>query len=296
MFSRQSLTRSIEAKTTEFKPLDLFLPPRILSRSGESSKERQPGDGGHCQRTMGNNRIVFVSDVHLDHLVPDRMDRFDRFLSEDLPNLECSHLYLLGDIFNIWYRDARIQRKYGQRIFDRLIELSQSGIHLEMVVGNRDFALCFDRRLSLPFPVHPTRIRRTHGGLDFLLCHGDDLCTRDWGYRLLHGIIRRRIPMAVFHSLSSDPKEWIVQKLINLTHEVTKRKPFWKTQPYWPYMNALVDEGMDVCIQGHRHYRSYRILEGARRTGRLFVLPRWGELASGIVFDPEDKTFSFFDR
>jgi UDP-2,3-diacylglucosamine hydrolase len=224
------------------------------------------------------------------------MDRFERFLFEDLPAIKVHRLFLLGDVFNIWYRDDRMESLYGRRILKMLERFLEAGGAVEWVVGNRDFALCFDRNLDLPFPIHRTAIQRKIGRLSFYLCHGDDLCKKDYSYRLLHGAIRQQFPMDVFHSLPSAKKEWIVAQLINLTHEITRRKAFWKTQPHHPFIAGWIDRGIDVIVQGHRHYRTYTKVEGARRMGRLFVLPRWYQRASGLVYDPQRDEFSFFDR
>jgi len=101
--------------------------------------------------------------------------------------------------------------------------------------------------------------------------------------------------MAAFHSLNTEWKQRIVDLLINLTHEVKRKKAFWKTEPYWPFVNRLVDQGMDVCIQGHKHDRTYRRLEGEKRIGRHFVLPRWFDHACGLKYETETDRFHFFD-
>lgn len=240
--------------------------------------------------------VAFISDVHLDHLVPQRIERFERFLFKDLPQMGIRHVFLLGDIFNIWYVDPRLADLFGTRVLDILRRFVDQGGNLEYVLGNRDFSLWFDPSLQVPFAIHKSRIQRQIGNQTFCLCHGDDLATQDLGYRLLHGVIRQRIPMAMFHALSSERKEAIVKMLINLTHEVTRRKSLWRTQPYWPFVESLVDQGVDVCVHGHRHYRTYRILEGQRRRGRHFILPRWTGFASGLLYVPEEDRFQFFDR
>ncbi len=240
--------------------------------------------------------VVFLSDIHLDHQVPGRIDRFERFLFHDLTGMGVRHLFLLGDIFNIWYADQRLAGLYGTRVLNLLGRFVEAGGYLEFVTGNRDFSLWFDPALKVPFPLHNKRIFRQIGNQYFCLCHGDDLATQDLGYRLLHGMIRQRIPMAMFHALSSDQKEAIVRILINLTHEVTRRKSLWRTQPHWPFVENLVDQGVDVCVHGHRHYRTYRILEGQHRMGRHFILPRWTSFASGLLYQPEEDRFHFFDR
>jgi UDP-2,3-diacylglucosamine hydrolase len=240
--------------------------------------------------------VVFMADIHMDDRVPKRISRFEKFLLEDLPAMGVHHLFLLGDIFNIWYRDKELEESYGQRILEMLNQFVIQGGSLDYVVGNRDFALCFDESLTVRFNLHKNRIIRTIGDLTFCLCHGDDLCRGDFGYRLLHGAIRQQIPMNSFHALSSERKRKFVNMMINLTYEVKKNKSYWKVLPHWPYVHEQVDQGIDVFIQGHRHYRTYRILEGKKRMGRFFVLPRWIRYASGLYYDPAEDRFQFFDR
>lgn len=240
--------------------------------------------------------VVFLSDVHLDHQVPDRIERFEQFLFQDLVEMEIRHLFLLGDIFNIWYVDQRLADLYGKHVLNLLGKFVREGGYLEYVVGNRDFSLWFDPSLQVPFPIHSRMIFRQIGERKFCLCHGDDLATQDLGYRLLHGVIRQKLPMTAFHALPYNKKEALVRLLINLTHEVTRRKSLWRTQPYWPYVESLVDQGVDVCVHGHRHYRTYRILEGKRRLGKHFILPRWTAFASGLMYKPKEDRFLFFDR
>lgn len=242
-----------------------------------------------------NDRVAFASDIHLDHVVPERIARFQRFLLQDLPALGVGKVYLLGDVFNIWYKDPMLDELYGNRILELFSRYLEMGYALEYVVGNRDFALCFDKTLQVPFPIHPNGIRRKIGHRDFFLCHGDNLCRKDYGYHILHGVIRRDFPMAAFHGLGSDAKKKLVNLLVNLSHHVKERKARWKTEPHWPYLERMVDAGLDVCVQGHKHEQTFRVLEGKRRTGRHFILPRWQTRASGLIYSPGEDRFSFFD-
>jgi UDP-2,3-diacylglucosamine hydrolase len=242
-----------------------------------------------------SENVVFISDIHMDHEVPRRIERFERFLLEDLTALGCRRLFLLGDIFNIWYKDSRVAQLYGDRLLTLIGKFAMEGNEVEWVVGNRDFALGFDPRLELPFPLHSGPIFRQVGSRQFYLCHGDNLCKKDYGYHLLHGAIRQRFPMAVFHSLGSDAQARIVAMLINLTHEAKKRKAQWRTEPYLPFLRGLVEEGVDVCIQGHKHDQTYRVLEAETRTGTHFILPRWFDRAVGLVYEPQPDRFRFFD-
>jgi len=244
---------------------------------------------------VNDGRVVFASDAHLDHEVPERIELFERFLFKVLPALGCRKLFLLGDLFNIWYIDPCLADRYGDRILELLSLYTEEGGELEFVVGNRDFALCYDPLLAAPFPVHAAPIHRRIGERNFYLCHGDNLCRKDYGYHLLHGAIRRDLPMACFHALGTRAKEGIVNALINLSHEAKKRKSRWRTQPYRPYLRSLVAEGTDVIIQGHKHDRTYQEIYTKGRTARHFVLPRWFDQICGLAYDPASDRFSYFD-
>lgn len=239
--------------------------------------------------------VCFIGDVHLDDQVPERIGEFKRLLFEVLPAFGCRDLYLLGDIFHIWYRDQTLSKRYGDEILDILADFVRVGNNLEFVVGNRDFALCFDSTRQFPFPVHATGIERTIGPRRFFLCHGDELNRKDMTYRILHSIIRQRLPMAMFHALGTKTKAALVGLLMNMTHEATARKPNWKTQPYWPYVEQLVDGGIDVCVQGHKHDRCYRQLESSQREGQHFIVPRWLDHPCGLIYSPKQDHFAFFD-
>ena len=243
-----------------------------------------------------NSPVVFVSDLHLDEMVPERLQRFERFLFEDLASLGCKDLYILGDVFNVWYRDCELAETYGDRILDLLARFREQGGQLEMVVGNRDFALCFDRTLDPPFPIHEKAIERMIGPRRFYLCHGDDLARKDYGYRVMHNLIRRKFPLAVFHSLGTSGKRFIVRALIGISQEVKKRKSIWRREAYRPFLADLVDGGIDVCIQGHRHSQAFRIIDGNIRSGRHFVLPRWFDRSCGLIYYPSEDRFRFFSQ
>ena len=124
--------------------------------------------------------MIFVSDVHLEPGRPDISERFFRFLEDQAR--QANALYLLGDLFEAWVGDdddddfANIVRK-------KLRALSESGVNLFFMHGNRDFLIGerFANDSGCQLLHDPTRLELY--GATLLLSHGDTLCTDDVGYQ-----------------------------------------------------------------------------------------------------------------
>lgn len=80
---------------------------------------------------------LFVSDLHLHAGMPRTTDAFFRFLQTEATRT--SSLYLLGDIFEYWAGDDDLQTPFNRTLCDALRLLSERGVKLYWIVGNRDF-------------------------------------------------------------------------------------------------------------------------------------------------------------
>ena len=86
--------------------------------------------------------IHFVSDLHLSPLTPGVTRIFLDFLRDRARAAE--HLYILGDLFEVWPGDDCIddpQDTFNGGIVNALRALSDSGVGLSVMHGNRDFLL-----------------------------------------------------------------------------------------------------------------------------------------------------------
>lgn len=140
---------------------------------------------------------VFISDLHLDDARPQATMAFARFLAA-LPE-DTDALYILGDLFEFWIGDDDDAALPGD-VARRLRAVSDRGIRIAFMAGNRDFALGedFARRAGFELLKDPTRID-LHGR-PALLMHGDTLCTDDVAYQAFRAQVRN--PAWLAHMLA----------------------------------------------------------------------------------------------
>ena len=128
--------------------------------------------------------IFFASDVHLASDTPAARAIEARFLSFlERARREASAVYLLGDIFEAWVGDEDLKRRAYQPAFAALRALTQAGVAVYFMAGNRDFLLSDAvlaklgmHRLTDPYVL-------SLPNWQFVLSHGDLYCTDDVAYQ-----------------------------------------------------------------------------------------------------------------
>jgi UDP-2,3-diacylglucosamine hydrolase len=104
---------------------------------------------------------------------------FFRFLQQRAA--QASHLYILGDLFDVWIGDDDEQAPIPE-VVAALRELTDAGTWLGVMHGNRDFLLgeqfCRDTGAALLGDPSSQLLQ----GIPTLLMHGDLLCTDDKDY------------------------------------------------------------------------------------------------------------------
>lgn len=123
---------------------------------------------------------LFISDLHLDESRPDISRLFFEFLKREAAYAEA--LYILGDFFEAWVGDDD-DSALGKQVIHALRELSESGVPVFFMRGNRDFLVGpdFARRAGLQILPDPCVLELY--GKPTLLMHGDLLCSDDVAYQ-----------------------------------------------------------------------------------------------------------------
>jgi len=123
---------------------------------------------------------LFGSDFHLSADDPQTAERVFSALARHAP--QCAHLFLLGDLFEVWVGDDGADA-LADRFSTQLRQLADQGVRIWLMQGNRDFLLgpsfaarCKARLIDDPCPV-------ILQGRAALLAHGDALCTDDIAYQ-----------------------------------------------------------------------------------------------------------------
>jgi UDP-2,3-diacylglucosamine hydrolase len=134
-------------------------------------------------------RALFISDLHLSDSDPVTHAKFLAFARG--PARAANRLYILGDLFHHWLGDGQIRHDtYAAEVVRELRAVSASGCEIALLVGNRDFMIGqeFCTAIGARFLDGPTR--EMIDGREFLLLHGDELCTDDIGYQKARKILR----------------------------------------------------------------------------------------------------------
>ncbi len=230
----------------------------------------------------------FISDLHLAADLP----RVTRGFSQLLQQLhgKATALYVLGDLFEVWVGDDNLS-DYNLQIINNFKELSNSGVALYFVHGNRDFMLgeAFASACGGQLLAERTVIKVAQQSL--LVEHGDALCTLDekfmafraqsrhplWQQGMLAKPLAERVQIAELWRLQSKMQN--SNKAENIM-DVTPQAVLETLQQYQ----------VSTLLHGHTHrpmIHDITLHNGA--TGQRIVLGDWQEENGSAVIGIADE-------
>jgi UDP-2,3-diacylglucosamine hydrolase len=194
---------------------------------------------------------LFISDLHLSPDNPSLTQSVCDFLNTQTSGV--SHLYILGDIFNTWLGDDVVPEEYTPFI-STLSQLSESGVQLFLMVGNRDFmlgkAFADSVGATLLDDIAYLNIADKH----IALMHGDTLCTDDESYQRYRKIVRNRFLQWCFLHLPTAFRQRISDKIKQKSREKKQYKTAMIMDVNADAVTAAFDlTQADILIHGHTH-------------------------------------------
>ena len=235
----------------------------------------------------------FASDLHLSEHTPRTLEAFENWLASVAQ--EDALIFLLGDIFEVWYGDD-----YSDQTSERVILATQSakaaGAKLYFMHGNRDFLLgeSFAEKAEFEILPDPEFLLVNHQVV--LITHGDQLCTDDkvyqkfrlqsrnekWQQNLLAMPLEKRIEMAT--AIRSESKQHKANSALNIMDANVKAVAD-SFQGKWP--DGYYVGKSDVILHGHTHRCAVHptlesvapekpeSIQGQLQKGMRIVLPDW---------------------
>ena len=219
--------------------------------------------------------ILFISDLHLSVALPHTVAAFEHFIRVTAASAQA--VYILGDLFEYWIGDDELSTPFAARMCTMMHSLSERGITLYVMHGNRDFLLGprFARAagavlLPDPFPLQAF-------GQRLVLAHGDALCTLDLPYQRFRRVTRNRWVQRAFLGA---PLTWRMALARHLRQRSSMRA-MGSTQPspatatpLWDVtteaVSALLSDGRAATlIHGHTHRPAHHLFP------ERWVLPDW---------------------
>lgn len=230
---------------------------------------------------------LFISDLHLSATRPDMTACLLDFLRIEARGADA--LYILGDLFEFWIGDDDPSALHAL-IAAAFYDLSQSGVPIYFVHGNRDFLLgkAYAQRAGMELLGDPVVI--TLYGERALLMHGDLLCTLDTGYQRFRRITSWRWLRWLFLHLPLTRRQAIAAKM----RANSQQENSYKAQSIMDVTDEAVravmrEHDCALLIHGHTHRPAIHRVEIDGQPARRIVLGDWFEQGSVLVCTPQGQ-------
>jgi UDP-2,3-diacylglucosamine hydrolase len=213
------------------------------------------------------------------------------------PARQAASLTILGDLFDYWAGDDDLADPFNARIVAALRTLSDSGVRLEFMAGNRDFLIGGDFAAAAGLTLLPDPVVRDIGGIRTLLTHGDALCTDDPDYQRFRAQARDPAWQAAFLARPLDERKREIEALRARSEAEKKIKPLAIMDVNASAVVAtLAEQGAQAMIHGHTHRQGRHLHAVAGRECTRWVLGDWhADHGEALVCEPAGWHFSSGD-
>ncbi len=236
------------------------------------------------------HHTIFVSDLHLCDTRPGITAAFGSFLSQTAAKADS--LYILGDLFEYWPGDDCIAAGLYTDTIVSLRALSQAGVPVFFMHGNRDFLIGqeFTRTTGVTLLQDPGVI--TLYGTPVLLSHGDALCKDDLAYQEFRQQVRQPDWQTKFLSQPLPQRIAIIEQLRSTSDREKSAKSMDIMDVNQDSVQHLLSEYdyPSIFIHGHTHRPARHELEVSGHKCTRWVLGDWYEQGSYLCVSPTGVT------
>jgi len=237
--------------------------------------------------------ILLISDLHLEEERPDITRAFLDFLAGRARSAQA--LYILGDFFEVWIGDDAMT-PFQRSICTALRALSDSGIRIFLMHGNRDFMLgkAFCKAAGATLLKDPSVVQMN--GEPVLLMHGDSLCTRDEAYMRLRRYLRNPISLFILRHLPLRTRHKLARKLRSESRAQTRMKAndIVDVTPQ-EVVQVMQQQGVQTLIHGHTHRPAIHKLQLGAQAAKRIVLGDWDRQGWALQVDEQGFQLAAFD-
>ena len=226
----------------------------------------------------------FISDLHLSDKHPELTQAFFVFLNESKE--ACTHLYILGDLFEAWIGDDDDTPLY-QEIKKALLTFTTNGPETFFIHGNRDFLIGKSFAEDTGITILPDPYSLDINGQNVVLSHGDFLCTDDTDYIAFRDQVRTEAWQSNFLQKDLTERKEIAASMRDASQEATAEKSKTITDVNTAAVeNFIAEHNPNLFIHGHTHRPDIHEINSSKR----IVLGDWG--VDGWFLSIDDQEFS----
>ena len=237
---------------------------------------------------------LFISDLHLAPERPEVIHLFERFVDEVAIHAE--RLYILGDFLEYWLGDD--DKATGlESTFQSLKKLSDAGVSVFFMVGNRDFLIGSKLAKKCGFEIIEEPYIESINGSNALLIHGDTLCTDDVEYQKFRVMVRNGEWQQQILARPLQEREQIAISMRQQSEYANAEKDFQIMDVNQKaVIKTMQKHAVDLLIHGHTHRQAIHELEINNRPAKRIVLGDWHNKGSYLRIsdktEPELVSFS----
>tara|TARA_Y100000816_G_C26070394_1_gene562959 strand:- start:273 stop:983 length:711 start_codon:yes stop_codon:yes gene_type:complete len=226
--------------------------------------------------------LGFISDLHLEPLDNDRTQAFYNFLEEVSQKYES--LYILGDLFEYWIGDDDDSSVILQ-IKQSLYRLSQKGVSLFFIHGNRDFLIGDKFASESNIKILDDMNVINFYGKKIMLSHGDAFCTDDVDYQKFKLETRNSSWINSFLQKPLDERLSIANDMRSRSKSASSNKPenIMDTNSK-AILDCIKNNEIDILIHGHTHRPEIKTFEDG---SIKVVLGSWEDKGWVFEYSPE---------
>lgn len=234
--------------------------------------------------------IHFISDLHLSPRVPAVTARFLAFLQQ--ARHEAEALYILGDFFEAWIGDEACDEPWHANIIAALKAASEAGLSVFLLHGNRDFLLGEGFATRSGVRLLPDPYVLSLPAWQFVLSHGDALCTDDLAYQAFRQQVRNPAWQQAFLARPVAERLAIAQQVRAQSEGSREGGTYLTDLNPGATEDFLRQYGYATFIHGHTHQPALHdhIVDGIHV--QRWVLSDWNEAGGGDYLSWDSETES----
>ncbi len=237
----------------------------------------------------------FISDIHLKNVNERNSISLLRFLNSLKDDKTTTHLFLLGDIFDLWVGDSDFFQSKFQSIVDAILELKRKGIEIVYFEGNHDLHIkSFWEDFAIPVWTHEKYYQL--GPWKVRLEHGDFINERDMAYKRLRSFLRMPVLERVAYTIPGKIWDAIGTKASRYSRSHSAQYRLDKEKDLRQMIRSyaqrkFTEENFDILVTGHMHIKDEFPFEIEGRKSVSINLGSWFEQPQALLL--EEKGYSW---
>jgi UDP-2,3-diacylglucosamine hydrolase len=227
--------------------------------------------------------LVFVGDVHLDRDDPD-LPAFLAYLGA--LGRTCGRVVLMGDLFNLWLADPRLELPHHRTVIEELRRLRRAGLEIHYLEGNRDYRVGRSHLGSTFDAVSDEGLVEEWAGRRLWAAHGDLVNRNDSQYRLWRRVSRSDAVWAVFSAIPEGRRFAVAESIERRMRGTnTGMKRDFPLEQVREYSRDYLASGNEAVVLGHFHDEH----DITGDPGRIVVVPAWKESRRHVRLDASGR-------